>query len=137
MNELAPLQGASVFGTSGAFPKRLLLSVVVILAIASANIVCGARAYAQSGQPTPTINLTAEQRYVLKENLLKDPNVKKVPADTSIAVGSTVSATILVQPLPSAVREKVSQIQSHGFFVKGDAVILVNTQNNTIEAVIE
>ena len=136
MNELTPLQGASAFGTSRTCPKRLLLSVVVILAIASANIVCGARAYAQSGQ-TPTINLTAEQRYVLKENLLKDPNVKKVPADTSIAVGSTVSANILVQPLPSAVREKVSQIQSHGFFVKGDAVILVNTQNNTIEAVIE
>ena len=137
MNELAPLQGASAFGTSRACPRRLLPSVVVILAIASANIVCSAQAYAQSGQPTPTINLTAEQRYVLKENLLKDPNVKKVPADTSIAVGSTVSANILVQPLPSAVREKVSQIQSHGFFVKGDAVILVNTQNNTIEAVIE
>ena len=58
--------------------KISLLSVVVILAIASADIVCGVRAYAQSGQPTPTINLTAEQRHVLKENLLKDPNVKKV-----------------------------------------------------------
>ena len=118
-------------------PKISWLSVVVILATASADIVCGAQAYAQSGQPTSTINLTAEQRHVLKENLLKDPNVKKVPADTLIAVGSTVPATILVQPLPSAVREKVSQIQSHGFFVKGDAVILVDTQKNTIEAVIE
>ena len=118
-------------------PKISLLSVAVILAFASADIIRGARAYAQSGQPTSTINLTSEQRHVLKENLLKDPNVKKVPADTLIAVGSTVPANILVQPLPSAVREKVSQIQSHGFFVKGDAVILVDTQKNTIEAVIE
>jgi hypothetical protein len=117
--------------------KISLLSVVVILAIAFTNIVSDARAYAQSGKPVPTINLTAEQRHVLKENLLKDPNVKKVPADTSVEVGSTVPANILVQPLPSAVREKVSQIQSHGFFVKGDAVILVDTQKNTIEAVIE
>ena len=117
--------------------KISLLSVVVILAIAFTNIVSDARAYAQSGKPVPTINLTAEQRYVLKENLLKDPNVKKVPADTSIAIGSTVPANILVQPLPPTVREKVSQIQSHGFFVKVDAVILVNTEKNTIEAVIE
>jgi hypothetical protein len=117
--------------------KISLLSVVVILAVAFTNIIIDARAYAQSGQPVPTINLTAEQRHVLKENLLKDPNVKKVPANTSVEVGSTVPANILVQPLPSAVREKVSQIQSHGFFVKGDAVILVDTQKNTIEAVIE
>jgi len=106
----------------------------LIAVVVSATIISGGSSYGQSNQPTTTINLTAEQRHVLKENLLKDPNVSKVPDDTSVSIGSTVPSSISVTPV---VREKVSQVKSHGFFVKGDAIVLVDTQTNTIDAVID
>lgn len=93
----------------------------------------------ESAPPTAarTINTTAEQRHIIKEIVLKAPNVQKVPADIDVTVGATVPATLTVQPFPADVSTKVPQVKSHMFFVQGDKVIIVNPVDNKIAEVID
>src|ERR1700676_2342305 len=47
----------------------------------------------------PKINLSLEQRHVIKE-LIKDLNISPAPANVETAVGATVPATINLSPMP-------------------------------------
>jgi len=84
-----------------------------------------------------TINITAEQRHIIKEIVLKAPNVEKAPADVDVTVGSTVPSTVTVQPFPTDVSTKVPQVNAHTFFVQGDKVIIVNPVDNKIAEVVD
>ena len=84
-----------------------------------------------------TINITAEQRHIIKEIVLKAPNVEKAPADVDVTVGSTVPSTVTVQPFPTDVSTKVPQVKTHTFFVQGDKVIIVNPVDNKIAEVVD
>jgi hypothetical protein len=85
----------------------------------------------------PTINLTAEQRHVIKENVLTTPGLKKEAADIQVSVGQPAPAGVSVQPFPSVVQDKIPQAKSHRFFVKGDVVVIVNPNDNVVADVIE
>jgi hypothetical protein len=87
--------------------------------------------------PPVKINLTMEQRHVIKEIVLKDLKPKRAAADVAVSVGEPVPAGVDVLPFPAAVYEKVPQIKSHGFFVTDDHVIVVSPKDNTIAEVIE
>jgi len=84
-----------------------------------------------------TITTTAEQRHIIKEIVLKAPNVEKAPADVDVTVGSTVPSTVTVQPFPTDVSTKVPQVKTHTFFVQGDKVIIVNPVDNKIAEVVD
>jgi hypothetical protein len=84
-----------------------------------------------------TINITAEQRHIIKEIVLKAPNVEKVPADVDVTVGSIVPSTVAVQTFPTDVSTKVPQVKAHTFFVQGDKVIIVNPIDNKIAEVVD
>jgi hypothetical protein len=84
-----------------------------------------------------TITTTAEQRHIIKEIVLKAPNVEKAPADVDVTVGSTVPSTVTVQPFPTDVSTKVPQVKAHTFFVQGDKVIIVNPVDNKIAEVVD
>jgi hypothetical protein len=78
--------------------------------------------------PQPrTINLTQEQRFIIKENV-KDLALSKAPKDAPETIGDPVPASIVLHALPSEVGLKVSQIRSHMFFIKDDnnAIVLVS-----------
>jgi Protein of unknown function (DUF1236) len=84
-----------------------------------------------------TINITAEQRHIIKEIVLKAPNVEKAPADVDVTVGSIVPSTVTVQTFPTDVLTKVPQVKAHTFFVQGDKVIIVNPIDNKIAEVVD
>ena len=84
---------------------------------------------------TPAINLTQEQRFIIKENV-KDLNLTKAPADTTDTIGDPVPQNIELQPMPPAVRDKVPQARSHLFFIKDDAIILVDPKDRRVADVI-
>jgi hypothetical protein len=86
---------------------------------------------------TSSVNLTSEQRHVIKEIVLKDLHVPKVTADVSLSVGSTVPQGVTLQAFPPDVTSKVPQIKSHEFFVKDDRVVIVSPKDNKIADVIE
>jgi hypothetical protein len=59
--------------------------------------------------PQPrTINLTQEQRFIIKENV-KDLGLAKAPADAPETIGDPVPQNIELHSLPSEVAAKVSQ----------------------------
>lgn len=86
---------------------------------------------------TRTINLTAEQRHTVKEIILKEQNVAKVDANLSTAIGDVLPAGVITHSFPADLGEKVPQVKSHVFVVKGNEVIIVNPRDRTVQEVID
>jgi hypothetical protein len=88
--------------------------------------------------PQPrTINLTQEQRFVIRENV-KDLTLSKASKDAPETIGDPVPPDILLHALPSEVGVKVPQGRSHMFFIKdGDnTIVLVSPNDRRIADVI-
>jgi Protein of unknown function (DUF1236) len=83
------------------------------------------------------VNLTAEQRHVIKEIVLKDLNVPKTSAQVSLAIGAAVPRDVTLQSFPPEVGQRVPQVKAHEFFVKDQSVVIVSPKDNTIADVIE
>ena len=91
-------------------------------------------------QPVGTINLTMEQRHVIKEIILKDLKITESEdraAKVPTKVGDTVPSGIPLQPMPVEVGSKIPQIKTHSFIVKDDKVIIVDPKDNKIAALVE
>jgi len=90
-------------------------------------------------KPQETVNLTMEQKHVIKEIIIKD--MKTEPQDQAAKiptkVGETIPAGIPLQPIPVEVAAKIPQIKTHSFVVKDDKVVIVDTKDNKVAALIE
>lgn len=106
-----------------------------VLVLAAALLGASVPAIAQApGEPVatqPKINLTLEQRFVIKE-LIKDLNVQPAPANTETTVGATVPPAVKLNPMPAEVAAKVPQVKSHVFFVADGKVVIVDPKENKI-----
>jgi hypothetical protein len=95
---------------------------------------------APMAKPADTVNLTMEQKHVIKEIILKDLKVTE-PADQAAkvptGVGETVPSGIPLQPMPVEVSAKIPQIKAHSFLVKNDKVIVIDPKDNKVAALIE
>ena len=93
-----------------------------------------------SEQPSPppsrSIQITSEQGHVIKEFILKDPNIKR-EAGSALSPGGAAPQGIELRPFPSDVISKVPQIKSHLFFVRGDQIVIVDPKDNKIADVID
>jgi hypothetical protein len=85
---------------------------------------------------TPTVNLTVEQRHVIKE-LVKDMKIDRASGDMQLTVGGAVPASVQKHQFPQEVFQKVPQVRAHEFFLKDNRVVVVNPRDNTIADVIE
>ena len=98
---------------------------------------------AQAPTPSPApevrtskINLTVEQRHVIKE-IVKDLPVAKAPADAPVTTGSAAPSDAVLRFFPPEITDKVPQIKSHKFFVKGDQIVVVIPDGNNVVEIIE
>ena len=84
-----------------------------------------------------TINLTQEQRFIIKENV-KDLKLSKARKDAPETIGDPVPPDIELHPLPPEVATKVSQARSHSFYIKegNNAVVLVSPNDRRVADVI-
>jgi Protein of unknown function (DUF1236) len=116
----------------------LLRMTTLAVAIVVALMVVGtpARAQAPAAPSQPKVNLTLEQRHVIKE-IIKDLNVAPAQQNIDTSVGATVPATINLSPMPQVVAEKVPQVKSHLFFLKDGKVVIVDPKENKIVDAIE
>jgi hypothetical protein len=112
-----------------------------ILALATALLV--GTALAQSPPPIGNppiaqraINITAEQGYVIKENVLKDNKPANVPA-RSVEIGGKAPSDVVLRDFPQFVMDKVSSIKSYKFFVADNGVIIVDPKDRTIADIIK
>ena len=110
-----------------------MISVAMALAFSVALLGMGApvRGQAPAVPAQPKINLTLEQRHVIKE-IIKDVKVQPAPANIETSVGAKVPAGVNLNPMPTEVSEKVPQIKSHLFFLKDGKVVLVDPKDNTV-----
>jgi hypothetical protein len=88
------------------------------------------------GAPAAKINLSMEQRHVIKEIVLKDLKPRKA-ADVTLEIGDAVPDGVDVQAFPPAVSAKVPQVKAHAFFVTGDHVIVVSPKDRKVADIIE
>ena len=98
-------------------------------------------AHAQTPTPdetattTPKLNLTLEQRHVIKE-VIKD---MKVPsAATSVHdIGDALPQDAASQPMPNDIARKVPQVKTHRFIVTAGRILIVDPKDNKVAEVIE
>jgi len=109
--------------------NRITTAAIVGIAAAVLTLALPVEAQVPGGapvaKPADTVNLTMEQKHVIKEIILKDLKVTE-PADQAAkvptVVGETVPSGIPLQPMPVEVSAKIPQIKSHSFLVKNDKV---------------
>jgi hypothetical protein len=115
----------------------------IFAGIAVVAILSGVPAGAQTPAPAPqeavpraSINLTLEQRHVIRE-LIKDLKIEPVKTATEPAVGDALPQDVTLRPMPPDVGRKVPQIRSHRFVVIDDRIVIVDPSENKVAELIE
>ena len=115
-------------------------AVLMLVLPVEAQVPAQAPAAAPVVKPADTVNLTMEQRHIIKEIIIKDMKIAE-PQDQAAKVptqvGETVPSGIPLQPMPVEVSAKVPQLKSHSFLVKNDKVVIIDPKDNKVAALIE
>ena len=78
--------------------------------------------------PPRSIQLSAQQDYIIKENL-KDMHIEQVPGTNEIRIGDKVPPNIGLHAFPPLVIEKVPQVKTYKFFITENQIVVVSPQN--------
>ena len=84
-----------------------------------------------------TINLTAEQSFIIKEIVLKDLDVPKAQAGAPETIGASVPSGVELHDMTPTLAEKVPQAKSHKFYVTAHAIVLVSPSDRKVADVIK
>jgi Protein of unknown function (DUF1236) len=118
--------------------SRLVIAAALVLLCAIPGY-AQAPGYAQVPQPpgaTRTVNLTLEQRHVIRE-LMRELKVNPAGEDLKIAAGDEVPAKVELQPVPPLIGQKVPQIKSHRIYVTKNQILIVDPQDKKVVEVID
>jgi hypothetical protein len=100
--------------------------------LAATLLVGGAVAQAPTDKREPipprSIQLSAQQDYIIKENL-KDMHIEQVPRTNEIRIGDKVPPNIGLHAFPPLVIEKVPQVKTYKFFITENQIVVVSQQN--------
>jgi len=91
----------------------------------------------QTEKTHESVNLTMEQRHIIKEIILKDLKTAPQAANPPMTVGATVPSGIPLQPIPVEVSAKIPQLKAHSFLVKDDKIIIVDPKDNKVAALVK
>lgn len=100
-------------------------------------------AYAQAPSAPPAgatskINLSLEQRHVIKENVLPDRAAAPPRSEGAVVeVGAIVPETVTIKPLPPLVAQKVPQVGSYSYFLDGERIVLVEAQTRKVVEIVD
>ena len=123
--------------------KRLFtiaaLSTALLAGSAIAQAPAPAPASAPDSSPVPTrsIKITAEQGYIIKENVAKAPATSGQGDSAKVEIGGKAPSGPSLQEFPQIVVEKVPAVKSHKFFVSNGQVVIVDPKDNTIADIIK
>jgi hypothetical protein len=84
--------------------------------------------------PPRTIQLSAEEDYVIKENL-KDMQIEQAPRTSSFKIGDKIPSTIGLHDFPPLVVEKVPKVKAHKFFITENQIVVVSPQNQIADII--
>jgi hypothetical protein len=84
--------------------------------------------------PSRSIQLTAQQGYVIKENL-KEMHIEQVPRTKEIGIGNKVPSDIGLHDFPPLVVEKVPKVKTYKFFIAENQIVLVSPRNEIADII--
>ena len=121
--------------------QRLLVTVSTVVAIALFAPLSKVEAQSNTkpvvAPPSRTINLTAEQSFIIKEIVLKDLNVPKAQAGAPELIGVPVPSSVELHDMTPALAEKVPQAKSHKFYLTTHAIVIVSASDRKVADVIK
>jgi hypothetical protein len=121
--------------------KKLLLAIATVVAVLLLPAVFEANGQSNTTpaiEPASrTISLTAEQRFIIKEIVLKDLKVPKAQAGAPETIGDPVPANVELHDMTPELAEKVPQAKAHKFYVTRNAIVLVSASDRKVADVIK
>src|SRR5215831_21108770 len=81
-----------------------------------------------------SIQLSAQQDYVIKENL-KDMHIEQVPRTKEITIGNKVPSDIGLHDFPPLVVEKVPKVKTYKFFMSENQIVVVSPQKDIADII--
>lgn len=121
----------------------VISSIAGMAATTAVLLVCAsAMAQVPSNAPTPRpthrIDLTVEQRHVIKEIIIKDLKFREAAQPNAPdAIGETVPSGVVLHPIPVEVSAKIPQVRTHSFFIKDNHVIVVDPKDHKVADVVK
>jgi ABC-type uncharacterized transport system ATPase subunit len=112
------------------------LVTIIAAALMSLGIALHPQSFAQVEIATPRLNLTLEQRHVIRE-LIKDMKIEPAATSVGSAVGDTVSPDANLQPMPSEIGQRVPQIKAHRLMYTAERILIIDPKDNKVAEVIE
>jgi len=120
--------------------QRFLATVSTVIAIALFAPLSEVKGQSSTksviAPPSRTINLTAEQRFMIKEIVLKDLNVPKAPGAPE-PIGVPVPPSVELHDMTPTLAEKVPQAKAHKFYLTAHAIVLVSASDHKVADVIK
>jgi hypothetical protein len=94
--------------------------------------------------PNRSIKLTAEQGYIIKENVIPGgaENANKGGGTTGSAngkfeIGGKVPASAELKDFPELVQQKVPAVKTYKYMISDNQVVIVDTKDNTIADILK
>ncbi len=109
----------------------------MLIVLGSSAVVAQTRPATPPLPPLPRLTLTAQDEYVIRENLLTNTNLPRQMSGPD-TIGDVVPQNIKLEPLPPEIMQKVPKAKAHQFFVKdNDTVVLVSPSDRRVADVIK
>ena len=116
--------------------KRACLAAALLATLAAFPVFAQAPIEKEPSATTSTVNLTLEQRHIIRE-LVREVKTPNASVASKLSAGDAVPNGIEAQPMPALVASKVPQVRSHRFFVTQQQIAIVDPQENKVVEVIE
>ena len=114
--------------------KQANLAVMLVVTLLAGGAVAQIPPTDRRMIPSRSIQLSAQQDYIIKENL-KDMHIEQVPRTKEIRIGDEVTPDIGLHDFPSLVVEKVPKVKTYKFFITENQIVLVNPQNEIADII--
>ena len=90
---------------------------------------------AQITGPKPTVDLTMDDKHVIKEFTLDAPDVPKKTGQAELTIGAKLPADFPLQPFPEEAAKKVPEIKAHQFFAQDNKIFVVDPTRTIAEII--
>ena len=94
---------------------------------------------AEAPIPNRSITLTAEQGYIIKENLIPGGKAATTgsSADSKLKIGGKTPDGAALQDFPPIVNEKVPAVKNYKFMIADNQIVIVDPKDNTIADILK
>lgn len=98
--------------------------------------------YAQAPTNEPiivkrSINLTEEDRHTIREIVLKDSTVTPDTSADKVTIGDAPPGSVVTYEFPVLATGKIAALKSHRYFIKDDAVVIVDGSGGKVADIVK